>query len=85
MYEIGMIIMKGIVTMTMTGPHKIPSPSSKFFSACGKFPDVPLFRPNPFIEDDSMSRGCHSTVKPAKKSFVNTLKSIVVLVTFYAT
>ena len=45
--------------------------ASKFFSACGKFPDVPLFRPNPFIEDDSMSRGCHSTVKPAKKSFVN--------------
>ena len=43
--------------MPMTGPHKISIPSSKFFGACGKFPDVPLFRPNPFTEDDSRLRG----------------------------
>ena len=65
-----MIITKVIVTMTMTGPRKISSSSSKFFGACGKFPDVPLFRPNLLIKDDSRVRGCHSTVKPAKKSLV---------------
>ena len=68
-YEIWMIITKGTVTMPTAGPHKISSPSSKFFSARSKFPDVPLFRPNLFIKDDSRVRGCHSTVKPAKKSF----------------
>ena len=80
-----MSITKGIVTMTTAGPQEIFSPSSKFFRAHGKFPNIPLLRPNPFIEDDSRARGCHSTVKPAKKSFVNTMKSIRVLVTFYAT
>ena len=48
-----MIIMKGIAAMTTASPHEIASPSSKFFGAHGKFPDVPLFRPNVFIEDDS--------------------------------
>ena len=65
-----MIITKGIVTMTTAGPHEISSPSSKFFGARGKFPDVPLFRPNPFIEDDLRAKGCHFTIKPANKSFV---------------
>ena len=69
--------------MTTAGPHEISTPSSKFFGAHGKFPDVPLFRPNLFIEDESRVRGCHSTVKPAKKSFVMVMfhRSI----TFYAT
>ena len=46
--------------------------SPKFFGAGSKFPYVPLFRPNLFTEDDSRrrGRGCHSTVKPAKKVFV---------------
>ena len=48
-------------------------PSPKFFGAGSKFPDIPLFRPTLFIKDDSRTRGCHSTVKPAKKSFVMVL------------
>ena len=44
------IIMKEIVTMTTTGPCGMSSPSPKFFDS--KFPDVPLFRPNLFIEDN---------------------------------
>ena len=56
--------------MTTTGPCEMFGPSPKFFSASSKFPDVPLFRPTLFLEDGSRRRGCHSTVKPAKKSFV---------------
>ena len=57
--------------MTTTGLCEMSSPSFKFFCAASKFPDVPLFRPNLFIEDNSRRRrGCHSTVKPAKKSFI---------------
>ena len=62
--------MEGIVTMTTTGPCEISSPSSKFFSTHSKFPDVPLFRSNLFIEDNSKARRCYSAVKPAKESFV---------------
>ena len=56
--------------MTRTGPCEMSSLSPNFFGAGSKFPYVPLFRPTLFIEDDSRWRGCHSTVKPAKKSFV---------------
>ena len=62
--------MEGIITMTMTGPCEISGPGSKFFSTCSKFSDVPLFRPNSFIEDDAKATRCHFAVKPAKKSFV---------------
>ena len=65
-----MIIAKEIVTMTTTGPCEMFGPSPKFFGAGSKFPDDPLFRPTLFIKDDSRTRGCHSTVKPAKKSSV---------------
>ena len=58
--------MKEIVTMT--GPCKLSSLNPKFFSAGSKFPNVPLFRLNLFIEDDWRRwKRCHSTVKPAKK------------------
>ena len=57
--------------MTMTGPCKVSGLSPKFFGAGSKFPYVPLFRPNLFIKDGlRRRRGCHCTVKPAKKSFV---------------
>ena len=59
-----------MVTMTMTGPCEISSPSSTFFSVCSKFPDVPLSRPNSFSEADLRARRCHYAVKPAKESFV---------------
>ena len=62
--------MEGVVTMTMTGPCKISSSSSKFFSICSKFPDVPLFRPKPSMEDDLRARRCSFTIKPAKECFV---------------
>ena len=65
-----MIITGGIITMTMTGLSEISNPSSKFFSTCSKFSDVPLFRPNSFIEDDVKATRCHFAVKPVKKSFV---------------
>ena len=65
-----MIIMKGIVTMTTAGLHETSSLSSKFFGVCSYFLDMPLFMPNLFIEDDLRARGCHFTVKLAKKSFV---------------
>ena len=65
-----MIITGGIITMTMTGLSEISNPSSKFFSTCSKFSDVPLFRPNLFIENDLRARRCHFTIKPAKESFV---------------
>ena len=58
------------MTMTTTGPCEMSGPSPKFFGAGSKFPDVTLFRPTLFIEDDSRTRGCHFNVKPAKKSFV---------------
>ena len=59
-------------TMTTTGPCEMSGGlSSKIFSAGSKFPYVPLFRPNLFIEDKlRRGGGCHPTVKPAKKSFV---------------
>ena len=57
--------------MTTIGPCEMSSLSPKFFGSHRKFPDVPLFRPNLFIEDDSrMGERGHSTVKPPKKSFV---------------
>ena len=65
-----MTITEGIITMTTTGLSEISSPSSKFFSTCSKFSDVPLFRPNSFIEDDLRVRRCYFSVKPAKESFV---------------
>ena len=70
LYEIWFIIMKEIVIMTTIGLCEMSSPSFKFFGVRSKFPDVSLFRPNLFIEDNSRMRGCHSIVKPAKKSFV---------------
>ena len=54
LYKIWLIIAKEIVTMTTTGPCKMSGPSSKFFSACS--PNVPLFRPTLFIEDDPRTR-----------------------------
>ena len=54
----------------MIGPCEMSSLSPKFFGARSKFPDVPLFRPNVFIEDDSRTKGGHSSIKPPKKSFV---------------
>ena len=56
--------------MTRTGPCEMSSLSPKFFGAGSKFPYVPLFRPTLFIEEDLRWKGWHSTVKPAKKSFV---------------
>ena len=49
LYKIRLIIVKEIIPMVMTGPCEMSSPSPKFLSACSKFPDVPLFRPNLFI------------------------------------
>ena len=64
-------IVKEIITMTtMTGSCEMSSPRSKFFVARSKFPCAPLFRPSLFMEDDPRTRGCHPTIKPAKKSFV---------------
>ena len=70
MYKIGTVITEGIVTVITTGLCEISSPSFKFFRTRSKFPDVPLLRPNLFVEDDSRARRCYSTVKPAKESFV---------------
>ena len=58
--------------MTTTGLCEMSSLSPKFFGAGSKFPDVPLFRSTLFIKDESRRWGgeYHSTVKPAKKSFV---------------
>ena len=65
-----MIIMAGIVTMTMTGPCEISVQVPSFFSTCSTLPDVLLFRPNSFMEDDLRASRCHSAVKAAKESFV---------------
>ena len=56
LYKIWLIIAKEIVTMTTTGPCKMSSRGPKFFSARSKFPNVPLFRPTLFIEDDPRTR-----------------------------
>ena len=56
--------------MTTIGPCEMSSPSSKFFGVLSKFPDVSLFRPNSFIEDDLRERRCHFAIKLAKESFV---------------
>ena len=53
--------------MTTTGPCEMSGLSPKFFGAGSKFPDVPLFRP---VCLSRRRRGCHSTIKPAKKFFV---------------
>ena len=66
LYEIWLIIMKEIVTMTMIGLCEMSSLSSKFFSVRSKFSDVSLFRPNLCTEDDSRMRGCHFTIKPPR-------------------
>ena len=66
----GSPITKEIVSKTTIGPCEMSSPSSKFFGAHSKFPDVSSFRPNQFIEDNSRTRRGHSTIKPSKKSFV---------------
>ena len=70
LYKIWLIILKEIVTMTTTDPCEMSGLSPKFSGVGSKLLSVPLFRPNLFIEDDSRRRRwCHSTVKPAKKSF----------------
>ena len=84
MYEICLIITKEIASETTISPCEMSSPSPKFFGAGNKFPDVPLFRPNLFIEDDSRTRRCHFAVKPAKESF-SWKCFIELLVIFYAT
>ena len=78
------MIAKEIITVTMTGPCEMSSLSPKFFSACCKFPDVPLLRPNLFIKDDLRVRRCHFTIKPAKYSF-SWKCFIELLVIFYVT
>ena len=40
LYKICLIILKEIVTMTMTGPCEMSGPSPKFFGAGSKFPYV---------------------------------------------
>ena len=50
------MIAKEIVTMTTTRPREVSSLSFKFFRAGSKFLNVPLFRPNLFIENDSRRR-----------------------------
>ena len=65
-----MIIMEGIVTVITTSLCKISNASFKFFSTHSKSPDVPMFRSNLYIEDDSRAKRCHFTVKPARESFV---------------
>ena len=84
LYEIWLIIMKEIVTMTTIGICELSSPSSKFFGVRSKFPDVSLFRPNSFIEDYLRARRCHFTVKPTKES-LSWKCFIELLVIFYAT
>ena len=44
------------ITMIKIGPCEMSSPSLKFFGVHIKFPDVSLFRPNLFIEDDLKMR-----------------------------
>ena len=51
-----LIIMKEIIAIAMIGPCGMSGPSPKFFGVCSKFSDVPLFRPNLFIKDDSRTR-----------------------------
>ena len=68
----------------MIGPCEMSSLSPKFFGALSKFPDVPLIRPNLFIEDDLRVRRCHFAVKLAKESF-SWKCFIELLVVFYAT
>ena len=70
--------------MTMSGLCEMSSLSPKFFGACSKFPDVPLFKPNLFIEDDLRVRNCHFAIKPAKESF-SWKCFIELLVIFYVT
>ena len=76
--------MKEIVSMTTIGPCEMSSLSPKSFGALSKFPDVPLFRPNLFIEDDLRVRRWYFTIKPAKESF-SWKCFIELLVIFYAT
>ena len=52
LYKIWLIIAKEIVTMTTTGPCEKSGPSPKYFGARSKFPNVSLFRPTLFIEDN---------------------------------
>ena len=40
----------------MIGPCEMSSPSLKFFGVHSKFPEVSLFRPNLFIEEDLKMR-----------------------------
>ena len=75
LYKMWLIIAKEIVTMTTTGLREMSSPSLKFSDVGSKFlcfiymshssGPICLSRTIPGV-----GGGCHSTVKPAKKSFV---------------
>ena len=63
-------------SMTTTGPCEMSGPSPKFFGAGSKFPYVLYVYSSGPICLSRMIRGgggCHSTVKPAKKSFVTVM------------
>ena len=76
--------MKEIVSVTTISPCEMSSPSPKFFGVHTKFSDIPLFRPNLFIEDNLRAKRCHFAIKPAKESF-SWKCFIELLVIFYAT
>ena len=61
--------------MTTTGPCEMSGPSPKFFGAGSKFPYVLYVSSSGPICLSGMIRGggCHSTVKPVKKSFVRVM------------
>ena len=75
LYKIWLIIVKETVTMTTTGPCEMSILSPKFFGAGSKFPfALYVYNSDPIclsrIIQGGGWGGCHSTVKPAKKSFV---------------
>ena len=71
---IGLIIVKQIVTGTTTGPCEMSGPTPKFSGVGSKFLCfVYLIVQAQFVYQRTIlggGGGCHSTVKPAKKSFV---------------
>ena len=69
--------------MTMFGLCEMSIPSSKFLGVHSKFPDVLLFRPDLFTEDDLRARRCHFTVKPGKESLF--WKCFIELLVIHAT
>ena len=75
LYKIWLIIVKEIVTMTTTGSCEMSILSPKFFGAGSKFPfALYVYSSDPICLSRMIQGGgwggCHSTVKPAKKSFV---------------